>query len=63
MITNKEVFIIHEHMLQLVCREAGKLGFDVVIGRSDNDLDRRREFVIMICERSDTYQPKIRQLK
>lgn len=31
--TNKEYFIICEHMLQWVYREVSKFGFDIVIGR------------------------------
>lgn len=50
-------------MLQWICREAGNLGFGVVIERSDNGLDRRHTFLTMICERSGTYQPRIRKLK
>ena len=40
-----------------------KLGFGIVIGRSDNGLDRRQAFVAMICERSGMYQPRLRNLK
>lgn len=43
--------------------EAGKLGFDIVIGRSDNGFDRRQTFITMRCERSGTYQPSIRKLE
>lgn len=50
-------------MLQWVRREAGKLGFCVVIGRSDNGSDRRQLFVAMICKRGGMYQSKIRRLK
>lgn len=39
------------------------MGFDVVIGRVDNGSDRRHTFVRMICDRSGTYQSKIRKLK
>ncbi|XP_058733875.1 protein FAR1-RELATED SEQUENCE 5-like [Vicia villosa] len=42
---------------------ASKLGFGVVIGRSDNDTSRRQAFVTMTCERSEKYVPKIRKLK
>ncbi|XP_050889094.1 uncharacterized protein LOC127094282 [Lathyrus oleraceus] len=41
----------------------GKLGFGIVIGRSDNGLDRRQAFVAMICERSGMYQPRLRNFK
>lgn len=62
-VTNKETFFVCEHMLQQVCREAGKLRFGVVIGRPDNGSDRRQAFVTTLCERSDTYQANIRKLK
>ncbi|XP_058726144.1 uncharacterized protein LOC131597443 [Vicia villosa] len=58
-----KVFIVREYMLQWVCREARKLGFGVVIGRFNNDSDRRQAFVTMICERSGMYHPRIRKLK
>lgn len=43
--------------------ETGKLGIVVVIGRSDNDFNRRQTFVTMRCERSGMYQPLIKKLK
>lgn len=49
-------------MLQWVCRESGKLGFGLVIGRTDNGSDERQVFVTMIYERSGTYQSNIRKL-
>ncbi|XP_050876420.1 uncharacterized protein LOC127080131 [Lathyrus oleraceus] len=42
-------------MLQWIRMKVVKLGFDVVIGRSDNDSDRRCAFVTMTCERSGKY--------
>lgn len=50
-------------MLQWVRREVRKLGFGIVIGRSENGSDRRQTFVKMICERGGTYQLKFRKLK
>lgn len=50
-------------MLQWVCMKAKKMGFGVVIGKSDNDSDIRQTFVIMRCEISGMYQPLIRTLK
>lgn len=40
--TNKEVFFVRELMPQWVRREAGNLGVDVVIRRSDNGWDRKQ---------------------
>lgn len=60
--TNKQEFIVCEHMLQLVYMEARKLVFGVVIGRSDNGFDRRQTFATMRCKISG-YQPTIRKLK
>ncbi|XP_050895737.1 uncharacterized protein LOC127102411 [Lathyrus oleraceus] len=60
---NKYEFIVHKHKLQWVHMEAGKLGFSIVIERSNNSSNRRQAFVTMRCKRSDTYQPPIRKLK
>ena len=38
---NKQVFIVHKHMIQWVCMETWKLRFGVVIGKYDNDSDKR----------------------
>ncbi|XP_050908354.1 protein FAR-RED ELONGATED HYPOCOTYL 3-like [Lathyrus oleraceus] len=43
--------------------EASKLGFGVVIGRSDNGLDRRCVFVTMTCERIGTYKTPLQNFK
>lgn len=53
--TNEREFAIHEHMLQWIRKEASKLGFNVVIGRSDKGYDRRHTFVKLICKRSAKY--------
>lgn len=39
------------------------MGFGVVIGRSDNDSDRRHAFVIMTCETSGKYRPHLHNFK
>lgn len=38
---NKYEFIVHKHKLQWVHMEAGKLGFSIVIERSNNSSNRR----------------------
>ncbi|XP_050888790.1 uncharacterized protein LOC127093946 [Lathyrus oleraceus] len=50
-------------MLQWIRTEASKLGFSVVIRRSDNSLDRRCAFVTMMCERSGKYRSPIGNFK
>lgn len=60
---NEQVFSAHEHMLEWVCMEARKLGFDIVIKRPDNGSNRRKPFVTMRCERSGMYVPPICKLK
>ena len=60
---NGEEFELREDMLQWIRREATKVGFDVVIGRSDNGTDRRNAFVTLTCERSGKYMPRIRNFK
>ncbi|XP_050919456.1 uncharacterized protein LOC127136999 [Lathyrus oleraceus] len=47
----------------IVVEESRKLGFIVVIKKSDNGSNIRQAFITMICERSGTYQPRIRKLK
>ena len=34
--TNEELFTAPEHMLEWVCMVAEKLGFGIIVGRSDN---------------------------
>ncbi|XP_050895587.1 uncharacterized protein LOC127102230 [Lathyrus oleraceus] len=60
---NKQEFESRDHMLQWICMEASKLGFDVVIGRSDNGLDKRCAFETMTCERSGKYITPLRNFK
>lgn len=57
------MFIVREPMLQGVRRKTEKLGFGIIIWRSDNGSDRRQTFVTMICKRNGTYQLSIRNLK
>ncbi|XP_058783561.1 uncharacterized protein LOC131658266 [Vicia villosa] len=49
--SNDQVFNTRQHMLDWAQMEASKLGFGVVIGRSDNDTSRKQAFVMMMCER------------
>lgn len=37
--TNEQEFLAYDHMLQWIRMDASKIGFDIVIGRSDNDSD------------------------
>lgn len=50
-------------MLQWIHTKAGKLGFDIVIKRSDNGYDRRHTFLTLSCERSGKYTNPIWKLK
>ncbi|XP_050920489.1 uncharacterized protein LOC127138135 [Lathyrus oleraceus] len=52
-----------DQMLQWIRMEASKLGFVVVIGRFDNDSDRRYAFVTMKYERSGKYRTPLRIFK
>ncbi|XP_058750751.1 uncharacterized protein LOC131623746 [Vicia villosa] len=61
--TNEMTFTCYEHLLQLVRNEASKLGFGVVIARSDNGTSRRKAFVVMKCERGGKYVLKNQKLK
>lgn len=61
--TTEHEFVEREHMLQWIRIAVAKLGFNVIIGRSDNGSNRRHTFVTMRCETSGTYQQPIRKLK
>ncbi|XP_058783295.1 uncharacterized protein LOC131657971 [Vicia villosa] len=61
--TNEREFAVREHMLQWIRTEASKLGFNIVIGRSDKGYDRRYTFVTLRCKRSGKYANHIRKLK
>lgn len=52
---NEQEFECRDQMFQWIHIEASKLGFSVVIGRSDNGSDKRCVFVTMTCERSGKY--------
>ncbi|XP_050889822.1 uncharacterized protein LOC127095132 [Lathyrus oleraceus] len=60
---NEQEFESRDHMFQWICTKASKLGFGVVIRRSDNDSDRRCAFVTMTYERSGKYLPPLRNFK
>ncbi|XP_058781271.1 uncharacterized protein LOC131655402 [Vicia villosa] len=61
--TNEMNFTSRLHLFEWIQIEASKFGFDVVIARSDNGSSRRQEFVVMTCERSGKYVPKVQTLK
>lgn len=52
---NEQKFVVHDRMFQGICTGVAKLGFCVVIGRSDNYSNRRLAFVTQRCERSGKY--------
>ena len=58
---NEQEFKFCDHMLQRIL--AFKLGFGVVIQRSDNDSDRRCAFMTMTCQRSRKYKTPLQKLK
>ncbi|XP_058776039.1 uncharacterized protein LOC131650342 [Vicia villosa] len=60
---NRHLFTAREHMLQWIRMVGRKLGFGIVIGRSDNGSNRRQTFVTMRCEQSGMYVPQIRKSK
>lgn len=53
--TNKLKFVIRDHMLQWVRMEAAKLGFNIVIRRSNFGSNKRPTFVTIRCEKSDKF--------
>ncbi|XP_058748394.1 uncharacterized protein LOC131621371 [Vicia villosa] len=60
---NGEEFEFHDDMLHWIRTETMKLGFGVVIGRSDNSTSRRNAFVTLTCERNGKYICRIQKLK
>ncbi|XP_058726909.1 uncharacterized protein LOC131598310 [Vicia villosa] len=60
---NEMTFTCCEHLLQWIRNEASKLGFSIVIARSDNGTSRRQTFVVMGCERGGKYVPTNQKLK
>ena len=60
---NKQEFDDRDSMLTWIRRIATRLGFGVVIARSNNDSERRNTFVTLLCERSGIYQTPLRNFK
>ncbi|XP_058740848.1 uncharacterized protein LOC131613171 [Vicia villosa] len=62
--TKVQVFNTRNQMLDWIRMEAIKLGFGIVIGRSDNDNNSTQQaFVTMVCERGGNYFAKIWKYK
>ncbi|XP_058776948.1 uncharacterized protein LOC131651297 [Vicia villosa] len=61
--TNEMTFTSRQHLLEWNRIEASKLGFGIVIARSDNGTSRRQAFIVMTCERGGKYVPKIQKFK
>src|SRR3954469_24027013 len=53
--TNDRSFVSREQLIDWVRNEASKLGFGIVILRSDNGNSRRKAFVVLNCERGGSY--------
>ncbi|XP_058726691.1 uncharacterized protein LOC131598070 [Vicia villosa] len=60
---NKQEFDDRDSMLTWIRKTATILSFSVVIGRSDNGLERRNVFVTMLYERSGKYWTPLRKFK
>ncbi|XP_058726798.1 uncharacterized protein LOC131598189 [Vicia villosa] len=60
---NNQEFDDCESMLTWIRGSATNLGFDVVIGISDNGSERRNAFITMLCERTRKYHPPLRKFK
>src|SRR3954469_5414465 len=61
--TNDRSFSSREQLIDWVRNEASKLGFGIVILRSDNKNSRRKAFVILNFERGGSYVQSNRVLK
>src|SRR3954468_290877 len=61
--TNDRSFGSREHLIGWVRNEASKVGFGIVILRSDNGNSRRKAFVVLNCERGGSYAQSNRMLK
>src|SRR3954466_6850661 len=61
--TNDRSFDSREQLIEWVRNEASKLGFGIVILRSDNGNSRRKVFVVLNCERGGSYVQSNRVLK
>src|SRR4051812_33414196 len=62
-IKNDMSFACREQLLDWVRSEASRLGFDIVILRSDNGSSRQKVFVVLNYERGGKYVPTNRVLK
>src|SRR3954471_8538221 len=61
--TNDRSFGSREHLIDWVRNEASKLGFGIVILRSDNGNSRRKSFVVLNCKQGGSYAQSNRVLK
>src|SRR4051812_4757463 len=61
--TNDRSFVSREQLIDWVRNEASKLGFGIVILRSDNGNSWRKAFVVLNCERGGSYVQSNRVLK
>src|SRR4051812_13054095 len=61
--TNDRSFASRKQLIDWVRNEASKLGFGIVILRSDNGNSRRKAFVVLNCERGGSYVQSNRVLK
>src|SRR3954462_4685995 len=61
--TNDRSFGSREQLIDWVRKEANKHGFGIVILRSDNGNSRRKDFVVLNCERGGRYVQSNRVLK
>ncbi|XP_058757277.1 uncharacterized protein LOC131630516 [Vicia villosa] len=60
---NKQEFDDRDGMLTWIRRTATRLGFGVVIRRSDNGLEKRNAFVTIWCEKSEKYKTPLEKFK
>src|SRR3954466_3364267 len=61
--TNDRSFVSREQLIDWVRNESSKLGFGIVILRSDNGNSRRKAFVVLNYERGGSYVQSNRVLK
>lgn len=52
-----------DHMIKWISGKTSKLGFGIVIRRSDSSFDRRQPFVVTNSERSGEYKELLQKLK
>lgn len=60
---NEQKCVVHNHMLQWIYTEVAKLGFCIVIARSNNSSYRSSAFVTLRCKISGKYTTLIHKLK